>query len=106
MSVLALLVAIAAAWTLWRAYHRRRTLFANLPGPPSSGNWLAGKESWIPFDASLFMIIGSGAGHLPVLFDRNGWEFQREVTSAYGQVVRIDGALGVRFQLAQLVESP
>ena len=52
------------------------------------------------------MIIGSGAGHLPVLFDRNGWELQREVTSAYGQVVRIDGALGVRFQLVQLVESP
>ncbi|OBZ73462.1 Ubiquitin carboxyl-terminal hydrolase isozyme L5 [Grifola frondosa] len=65
-----------ATWVLW---YLLRSLFIpspfdNIPGPPSSKSWIK--------------------GHYAQLFDRNGWEFQRELGERYGPVVKINGLFG------------
>ncbi|KAH9940844.1 cytochrome P450 [Epithele typhae] len=66
---------LTAGLALWALVFRRRSVFANIQGPPPSRRFLT--------------------GHLRKFLGRRGWEYQLELASGkYGQVVKIDGAFG------------
>ncbi|KAI0941738.1 hypothetical protein AcW1_003543 [Taiwanofungus camphoratus] len=63
--------------TLWRLFKRlvMPSPLDNIPGPP--------RKSFIK-------------GNLEQVFDRHGWDFQREISEKYGSVVRLHGLFGAK----------
>ena len=83
------------AWKLLRILLPARSQIDKLPGPPRT-SWLRGMFS---LGATSYLPEGSPLpffqGHLPQIYDVQGWAFHRELTK-YGPVFKLQNTLGVR----------
>ncbi|RPD58218.1 cytochrome P450 [Lentinus tigrinus ALCF2SS1-7] len=68
-----LFLLVRAAWFFLKSLFVRSSL-DNVPGPPSTGNWIV--------------------GHFKELFHRESWDFQHDLYNKYGQIVAADGLFG------------
>ncbi|KAI0366467.1 cytochrome P450 [Pilatotrama ljubarskyi] len=69
------IVILATTYGIWRllGFCYRRSPLDNIPGPPS--------PSWL-------------AGHLLQLYDKQGWDFHRDLETKYGPVSRLQSMFG------------
>lgn len=90
---IAVCVATFFAWQSVRWLLSRDTL-NNVQGPATASSWKGNDPC-----SNLFAAYGSNltipSGHLPLLFNRHGWNFHRELSEKYGSVVALRGVFGV-----------
>ncbi|KAH9948647.1 cytochrome P450 monooxygenase [Amylocystis lapponica] len=71
------LLVCAVTWLVWTLVRRTRSnSLSNIPGPPPASFW---------------------TGHIPALFSRHGWEFNKKLAQEYGPVVKLGGMFGSTF---------
>ncbi len=83
-----------STWLLWKVVRRYtvHSVLDNLPGPPSP-SFLHGQST---MSRRIFRVPYLPPGNLQQLYDKQGWDFHRELGEKYGHVVLLHGKFGVR----------
>ncbi|KAL7278089.1 hypothetical protein ACG7TL_008059 [Trametes sanguinea] len=93
---LVIFIAINIAWEVFKWVYTPRPPLDNLHGPPSP-SWFTGASvhvfSGAGFLGRTYLVVCS-LGHLLQLYDKQGWDFHRDLRMKYGAVSMLQGMFG------------